>query len=356
MYKHHFRKFRYGYGLLTAIAALLLIRALLPLAVKDYVNHELTVSTRYHGHVDHIRLALWRGAYRIDGIEIRQLDSASKEPLVRADSMEVAVLWNALLDGMIVTRIHAINPRLNFAAAHAGGAAQMGKGVNWFELLKKLSPFRIDRLEMDNGQVHYYDDNSEPVVDIYLSNINAVLTNLSNHESRQQRRVAMLHLDALAAGQAELALDLQIDPFAQSPNFTLKERLIGLEVVRLRDFLRAYTLMDPKQGTLDVITELNAKDGRVQGYVKPLFHHLELLQWKHIAEEKDPLHFLADALGSVLNVVFQNQSKDQLATVVPIDGRLDGPNVDVLDTIGNLLKNAVVQSYKPTFEKDLKSR
>jgi hypothetical protein len=124
----------------------------------------------------------------------------------------------------------------------------------------------------------------------------------------------------------------------------------------MRDFLRAYTLVDPKSGTLDVVTELNAKDGSVKGYIKPLFHDLQLLQWKHITEqEKDPLHFLVDAVGSVVNLIFQNQSKDQLATVIPIEGRVDSPGVDVFTTIGNLVKNATVKAFSPTFEKAKKS-
>ena len=64
--------------------------------------------------------------------------------------------------------------------------------------------------------------------------------------------------------------------------------------------------------------------------------------------------FVADAFGSVLNLVFQNQNKQQLATVAPIDGRIDGPNVEVLPTLGNIVRNALVQSFTPTFEKDAK--
>ncbi|MFI4982808.1 MAG: hypothetical protein ACHQIO_20860, partial [Nevskiales bacterium] len=86
------------------------------------------------------------------------------------------------------------------------------------------------------------------------------------------------------------------------------------------------------------------------------FHDLQLLQWKHITEqEKDPLHFLVDAVGSVVNLIFQNQSKDQLATVIPIEGRIDSPGVDVFSTIGNLVKNATVKAFSPTFEKAKKS-
>jgi len=350
----HLKRYRHGYGLLLFVALLVAIRAVLPFVVKDYVNRTLSSNAGYQGRVGGIHLALWRGAYEIDNIEIHQLNSASQEPLFRAGKMEISVLWSALVDGMVVARIRVFEPEISFEAGHAGNAAQTGKGADWADMLRKLAPFRIDRLETFDGQVHYYDFYSDPKVDVYLNKVNATITNLTNHEDRQKRRVATLQLQALAAGQADVRFDLQIDPFAAQPDFSLKARLTQLQVSKMRDFLRAYTLADPKQGTLDVVAELNARDGRISGYVKPLFHDLELLQWKHVVEqEKDPLHFLVDAIGSVINLVFQNQRKDQLATVIPIEGRVDSPGVDVWSTIGNLLKNAAVKAFTPTFE-DLK--
>ncbi len=351
MNEPHFRRYRHGYGLLLFIALLILVRALLPSLVKDYVNRTLSSSSGYEGHVGDIHLALWRGAYELRDIEIHQLNSSTQEPLFKAPKMEISVLWRALIDGMVVARIQVFEPKVSFAAGHAGNSAQTGKGANWTDMLKKLTPFRIDRFETIDGQVHYYDFYSDPKVDVYLNQVNAVITNLSNHEDRQKRRVATLQLQALAVGQAQVNVNLQIDPFAEQPDFDLKARLTQLQVTRMRDFLHAYTLVDPKQGTLDVVAELNARNGSVKGYVKPLFHDLQLLQWKHLADqEKDPLHFLVDAIGSVVNLIFQNQSKDQLATVIPVEGRLDDPNVDVLSTIGNLLKNATVKAFTPTFE------
>lgn len=347
----HFNRYWYGYGLLLFIVLLALVRALLPTLVKDYVNRTLSSSSGYEGHVGDVHLALWRGAYELRDIEIHQLNSATREPLFQAPRMEISVLWSALIDRMVVARIRVFEPKVSFAAGHAGNAAQTGKGANWADILRKLAPFRIDRFESVDGQVHYYDFYSAPKVDVYLNQVNAVITNLTNHEDQQKRRVATLKLQALAVGQAEVRIDLQIDPFAEQPDFNLKARLTQLQVTRMRDFLHAYTLIDPKQGTLDLVAELNARNGSVKGYLKPLFHNLELLQWKHVTEqEKDPLHFLMDAVGSVINLVFQNQSKDQLATLIPVEGRFDDPDVDVFSTIGNLLKNATVKAFTPTFE------
>jgi uncharacterized protein YhdP len=333
------------------IGALLLLRAALPFAVRAYVNRTLSENPGFQGHVEDIHMAIWRGAYELRGMEVRQIDSPSDVPLFKAPVMEVSVLWSALFRGRVVARYRVFEPQINFVAGHGGQKAQTGKGANWIDVIKKLSLLRIDRFETFDGRVNYSDPQSDPPVDIALTKVDAVITNLSNSEDKVQERVATVDLRALAVDQAEVTMNLQIDPFAAKPDFQLKTRLMQLQVARLRDFMRAYTLVDPKSGTLDVVAELNAKNGEVTGYVKPLFHDLELLQWQHlIAQEKDPVHFVADALGSVLNLMFQNQEKQQLATVAPIDGRIDGPNVAVLATLGNLVKNAVVQAFSPTFE------
>ncbi|HZR37509.1 MAG TPA: DUF748 domain-containing protein [Nevskia sp.] len=342
---------RHAIYLVAALAVLVALRAMLPFAVRDYVNRELERIPGYRGHVQDVHMAIWRGAYELRGMGVHQLDSPSNEPLFSSPRVEVSVLWSALLRGNVVASYRVFEPQINFVAGHDGQKAQTGKGADWIGVIKKLSFLRIDRFETVDGQVHYSDPHSDPPVNIALTRVSAVITNLTNSESRDKRRAANLELHALAADQAGVAVNLEIDPFAPKPDFRLKARLTELQVTRLRDFMRAYTVVDPKSGTLDVVTLLNAHDGAVKGYVKPLFHHLELMQWKHAAsQEKDPLHFIADAIGSVFNLVLQNQDKQQLATVAPIEGRLDGPDVDVITTLGNLLKNAAIQAFTPTFE------
>jgi len=345
---------RHAAALLILVAALVGFRAALPWLVRDYVNdHVFTRIPGYQGHVDDVHMAIWRGAYELRGLEMRQLDSPSREPLFQSRDVEISVLWSALLRGQVVARYRVYQPQINFVAGHGGQKAQTGKGANWIEVIKKLSFLRIDRFETFDGTVHYSDPKSDPPVDVALTRVDAVVTNLNNSERQPKERVAHLELHALAVDQAQVAVDLQLDPFADKPDFQLKARVIQLQVARLRDFMRAYTVVDPKSGTLDVVTELNGRDGVVKGYVKPLFHDLQLLEWKHVGEqEKDPLHFIADAFGSVLNLVFQNQDKQQLATVAPVEGRIDGPSVEVLPTLGNLVKNAVVKAFTPTFEHD----
>lgn len=65
--RRHLMKKRYIIPV-SIIVALIIFRLFLPLIVKNYVNKTLNNIPGYSGHVEDIDLALWRGAYTIDGL------------------------------------------------------------------------------------------------------------------------------------------------------------------------------------------------------------------------------------------------------------------------------------------------
>ncbi len=49
-----------------------------------------------------------------------------------------------------------------------------------------MVPFKLNELEIYDGEIHYQDDYSTPKVDLYFSELGASATNLSN-AARQER-------------------------------------------------------------------------------------------------------------------------------------------------------------------------
>src|SRR5687767_9028432 len=91
--------------LTVAIIAVVLIavRAALPGVVKDYVNRTLAGLEAYDGSVQDIDLALWRGAYRIDGVRIVKRGAEQEVPFFDADRVDLSVQWSSLLRGSLVS-------------------------------------------------------------------------------------------------------------------------------------------------------------------------------------------------------------------------------------------------------------
>jgi hypothetical protein len=48
--------------------------------------------------------------------------------------------------------------------------------------------------------------------------------------------------------------------------------------------------------------------------------------------------------------LLRNQPKNRFATKIPISGTLSDPKVDVLSTLGNILKNEFIRAFTSEFE------
>src|SRR5690606_10275346 len=65
---------------LAALAALIVVRALLPGAIQRYVNHVLDRSETHRGRIGDVDLHLLRGAYEIEDVEIFERGGALPVP------------------------------------------------------------------------------------------------------------------------------------------------------------------------------------------------------------------------------------------------------------------------------------
>src|SRR6185369_12859262 len=100
-----------------------------------------------------------------------------------------------------------------------------------------------------------------------------------------------------------------------------------------------------KRGWFDLVIEVDAKEGQVAGYVKPLFRNLKLFSLRQDIKEDDVPRFFWQAILGVAAAVFKNQPRDQFGTLIPFRGDASAPNTDVLATIGNVLRNAFIRAY-----------
>jgi hypothetical protein len=118
----------------------------------------------------------------------------------------------------------------------------------------------------------------------------------------------------------------------------------------------AYGKFDFKRGWFDLVIEADATAGQITGYVKPLFRNLKLVSPKQDLEEGNVLKLFWQALLGAVNAVLKNQARDQFGTLIPFSGQTSGASgVDILATLGNLMRNAFVRAYLPRLENGPKS-
>ena len=140
---------------------------------------------------------------------------------------------------------------------------------------------------------------------------------------------------------------MKLDPFSYRPTFQVAVRLIGLDVTKTNELTRAYGAFDFERGWFDLVVELDAKEGRLEGYVKPLFRNLTVLSLRQDIKEDNIIELFWEALVGVATEILENQPRDQFGTVIPFKGDVSTPQTNILEIIGNVLRNAFVRAYLP---------
>lgn len=339
---------RTGRFILVFFGFLIVARLLLPFGVLWYVNKTLDGIPGYRGHIQDIDLSLWRGAYQIKGVSLYQTHSRISTPLFAARKVDLSVYWGALFNGQVVSKIKLYEPRANFVAAQPGGKAQTGEHVPWTHVVRKLVPFNIARFSVYDGEAHYYDFYSHPKVKIRADHIQVSARNLTNNKHISGSLVSTIKARAQAMKTANAYMDLKINPYAKTPEFNLHFRLLHLHMGRLQDLFKAYLPVEIHKGKLDLVTELAAHKGHLQGYVKPIMKNLDILSLKG---NDNPLHLIKQAAAAGAVELLKNHAKNQFATRIPISGNLNNPKVAIVPLIVNILKNGFIKAFKPTFEK-----
>jgi hypothetical protein len=342
-----------GVGIVLLVVALLLGsgRAILPWAVRDYVNRTLDHNPLYQGNIGKVTIHLWRGAYSIEDVRINKTTGNVPVPFFAAKRVDFALEWNALRQRKLVGRVLMDQAEINIVDAPDEGEAQTGGGGLWLQMLTDLFPFKINSAVINDGSIHFRAYQAVKPVDVYISQLQATIDNLGNIRDETDPLVATVQAAGLVMDQAKFEFKMTLDPFSYRPTFHMAMRLLGLDVTKLNDLALAYGKFDFKRGWFDLVVETDVVEGQITGYAKPLFRNLQVFSLSEDVKEDNVLHFFWQALVGSATSLFKNHSSDQFGTLIPFSGDTTGTtSSDIIATLGNILRNAFVRAYLPRLE------
>lgn len=338
--------------LAVLLAALLLLRLLLPDLVRDTINARLASMGEYSGQVDEVGLAIWRGAYTLEGLRIIKDGGDVPVPLLEAPAVDISVSWNDLFRGAVVAEVGFQSPVLHFVDGFTGGDSQTGTGVDWRTRLAGLVPIRIDEVVVREGRVVFHNFVSDPPVTMEATQVEASVDNLTNVRAAEGDRVAELAATARLFGSADLEASASFDPIGSPDSFSFALRILDIDLTRINDLARAYAALDFESGNGEFVMELEARDRRLTGYAKPLLQNLQIFSWRSDVREgsRNPLRIAWEALAEGVTRVFRNPPADQFGTRIEIGGELGDAELGTWDAIVGILRNAFVEALQPYFE------
>lgn len=331
----------------SLVVLLIAFRIALPSILLRYVNKQLTMIDGYKGHVEDIDVSLFRGAYTIKDINLDKMTGRIPVSFFRAEEIDISIEWGALFRGSVVAEIVVDKPVLNFVKGPTEATSQTDIDKDWTEVVDNLIPLKLNRFEINEGEIHYRDFHSAPEVNIFANNIHILAKNLSNAKhAKDSLPSTVVATASIYNGTA--ALNMRIDALNKVPTFDMDLRMNNLDLVNLNNFLRAYGNFDVEKGSISLYSEAAAKNNQISGYTKPIIKDLKVVNWKE--DKKNPAKLVWESIVGAVSWVLTNHRKDQLATKAEFEGRLDKPNVNVWNIIGQLLRNAFIQALYPSLE------
>ena len=329
--------------LVVAIA----VRAVLPYALARYVNDRLADMGDYRGHVADVDLALIRGAYELHDLTVVKRDSSAGQPFLAMPHMDISIKWSELFEGRLVGEIQMHGPVLNMVQGEGEADTQLGTGVNWVDQVRKLFPFRFNRVEVMDGTATFRAPGIEQDESLTLHRLDLLLSNLTNVERLNDPAFAAFELGATFGKDAPVAISGRANPLSEQPTFDIDLSIEGARLVEVNPWLEQFLNVDAESGVFSMYAELAAADGRFEGYIKPILENAEIFRLDEPSNGalQKAWEAIVDAVSEIVEA-----DDEQVATQIPFSGEIEDPDAGLLAAAVNLLRNAFVAAFTHSLE------
>src|SRR5262245_31790748 len=201
------------------------------------------------------------------------------------------------------------------------------------------------RISIRNATLGFVNENTQPHYRVFLAATNLVVENFTNQRTEG---TATARLTGRFMDSGQTAVTATFLPETHGPDLDVDARSENTASRWLNGLPRAHANVDVTSGVFSVFSELHVKNGRVEGYVKPLFRDLKAYDPGQ-DEEKGLGQKIKEKVVDVADKVLRNRSRKEVATVAPIAGPLDNPKASTWETLIGLVQNAFFRAILPGF-------
>jgi hypothetical protein len=203
----------------------------------------------------------------------------------------------------------------------------------------------VDRLEIRDGELGYTTE--QLGYRVFVGDADITLENLG---TQQRPEPAKLDMKGRFLGAGDMTLAGIFEPVNKQPRFDFDLRIESTPLAAMNDILRAHANFDVIGGMFAFYSEVEAKDGELRGYVKPLFTDMDVYDGRQESGKPVLRKMYEGVVGGLANVL--ENRRDDVAAKVDISGRLDNPNLSTLETLLSLIQNAFFRAIVPGLEEE----
>jgi hypothetical protein len=339
-------------GIIVVLAVAL--RAALPFMVRDYMNRKLASLESYQGSVADVDIALWRGAYGLDGVQIVKREGSHQTPFFSAPRIDISVEWRNLFKGSVVAEAKFLQPQVNLVQSKNEKEEQLGKEVNWADSLKELVPIRLNTVAVQDGTVTFRTPGIATNDALVAHNVSGTVSNLTNVVEQDKETFADFAISANVLQGGAAKVSGSVNPLAATPTFDVNLAVEKVQLPQVNPWLRQYLKADAASGDFQLYLEVAAADGKFKGYAKPLMQNVDMHGLED--ENKPLLKKMWEGLVDFGTKIFENDDKEQVAARVPFSGALQNPKAGSLEAVVSVLQNAFVGAFANSLEGSISLR
>jgi hypothetical protein len=325
--------------ILIVIFLLVAVRVALPIGIKYEINKYLGSHLKeYTGSIENFDLALYRGAYQVQGLKIWKLDSNSV-PLLQVDEIDMSLAWRALWHRKILADIVVNEPRVNLIDSKKKEKTQYGnEQKDLHKILSKLVLFDIESFSVRNGTFRFINYDLKVPAEVVADRIQLHAHNIKNSLSSEELLPSSLDVTGYLQGEYFFELHGSFNLMSEIPSLDARFELKDFQLNSLNPILLAYLPLSFTRGTLSVYAEVASKDGKILGYVKPFFKKVKVISKDE--KFKSVRHFGFEIVTAAGNLLFRNGKTLTTATRVAFHGNIRDPKVNTGEALKLSFENA----------------
>jgi hypothetical protein len=254
---------------------------------------------------------------------------------------------NATIDKVEVSYVHTPATQQAEAQRAKETGTQIEKQNN-----RAAVEISVREFDIKHSSFSYFDKTQDPNYRLFFNDADISLKNLSNH---QQQKPADLTLHGKFMGSGDTNVSGDFLASQHGPEFNMKVAIQHTDLPSMNDILRAYGRFDVAAGQFSVFSEINIRDGDIDGYVKPMIANLEVYNYQK-DKNTGVLHQAKELAIGGASHLFKNSNTQQVASQIDLKGKLTSPGISTWQAIGQVLHNAFVEAILPGFDSAVRSK
>jgi hypothetical protein len=213
---------------------------------------------------------------------------------------------------------------------------------------KRAPEVRIDvaHAALRQSRLAYEDRTARPPYRLFLAEADVTVRGFSNaRDARDGTAVVRGHF----MGSGPAVVNARFNG-ARGPDFELDVEITNVDLRTMNDLLRAKGGFDVAGGRMSFFMEVGVRNGRIDGYAKPLFAGVDVYDRAQDAG-KGPGRQLYEGIVGGLATLLENWQRDEVATRTDLSGPVESPQTSTREIVLRLLENAFLKAILPGLER-----